>query len=141
MRSYLVVANQTLGGQHVLEKVRELLGSGECRFHILVPATPPTEHLTWTEGGARAIAQDRLERALKAFRNIGAEVTGEVGDPNPMHAILDAVRAQPFDEVILSTLPPGMSRWLRADLPHRVGRAIGYPVTHMIAQPDRVQAR
>jgi hypothetical protein len=61
MRRYLVVANQTLGSNELYEEVRACLASGPCTFHIVVPATPPTEHLTWTEGEAHALARDRLE--------------------------------------------------------------------------------
>lgn len=136
MRSYLVVANQTLGGEHLVEKVRECVGEGPCRFRIVVPATPPQDHLTWTEGHARSLAQARLDEAIARFRRIGAEVDGEVGDPKPMLAILDALQEAEFDEIILSTLPPGPSRWLRQDLPHRVQRAFNLPVTHVVARPE-----
>ena len=91
MRRYLVVANQTLGGEHLTEKVRQCLAEGPCSFHLLVPASPPSDH-AWTEGEARAIAAERLARALEAFGELGAEVDGEVGDPNPMLAVEDALR-------------------------------------------------
>jgi hypothetical protein len=136
MRSYLVSANQTLGGEHLTTKVRECLAAGPCRFHVVVPATPPQQHVVWTEGEARAIAQRRLERALAQFRDLGADANGEVGDANPLLAIADALRRQPFDEIILSTLPPGLSRWLKLDLPHRVESHFRLPVTHVIAEPE-----
>jgi hypothetical protein len=135
-RSYLVVANQTLGGEHLIAKVRECMGVGPCRFHVVVPATPPAEHVTWTEGEARAIAENRLERSLARFRDLGADADGEVGDANPILAIEDALRNEQFDEVILSTLPSGVSRWLRLDLPTRVANHFGLPVTHVIADPE-----
>jgi hypothetical protein len=134
MRRYLVVANQTLGGEHLVEKVREALAAGQCRFHVVVPATPPADHLTWTEGEARAIAERRLDRALDRFRALGAVADGEVGDPSPMQAIGDVLRQESFDEIILSTLPPGASRWLKLDLPHRAERSFNLPVTHVIAE-------
>jgi hypothetical protein len=136
VRRYLVVANRTLGGDALLDKVRELAWHGPCAFHIVVPATPPQDHLTWTEGTARAGAEERLNRALEAFRSIGAQATGEVGDWRPMNAVLDAVREQAFDDVIVSTLPQGVSRWLRQDLPHRISRVIGRPVIHVVATPE-----
>jgi hypothetical protein len=137
MRRYLVVANQTLGGDHLLEKVREIVESEPSVFHIVVPATPPGEHLTYTEGEALAIAQRRLEQGLSRFRDLGVEVDGHVGDPSPLLAIEDALRKDEFDEVILSTLPPGMSRWLKLDLPHRVERSCNLPVTHLIADLEQ----
>lgn len=136
MRRCLVVANQTLGGQNLLTVVRERLAEGPCSFHVLVPATPPPELLTATEGQARAAATRRLAAALERFRSMGAEVTGEVGDHHPMHAMADVLRHQVFDEVILSTLPPGVSRWLHQDLPHRAERMFNLPITHVIAERE-----
>lgn len=136
MRRYLVVANQTLGGDHLEEKVRDCLAAGSARFHILVPATQPQDHAVWTEGEAQALAQKALDKALKRFRELGADADGEVGDDSALEAIADAVRDQEFDEIILSTLPPGVSRWLRQDLPHRVERSFQIPVTHVVGQPE-----
>jgi hypothetical protein len=136
MRRYLVVANQTLGGEHLAEKVRACLAAGPARFHILVPATQPNDHAVWTEGEARAIATRRLERALERFRELGAEAEGEIGDERPLQAIADAVRERSYDEIILSTLPPGLSRWLRQDLPHRVERTFDVEVTHLVGEPE-----
>lgn len=137
MRRYLVVANQTLGGEHLVQRVREYVSTGASVFHIVVPATPPQEHLVWTEGEAQAIARERLERAIGRFRQVGAEADGEVGDPNPLMAIEDVLRHQSFDEIILSTLPSGPSRWLKMDLPARVESHFGLPVTHVVGEPDQ----
>lgn len=134
MRRYLVVANQTLGGEHLKEKVRECLAAGPCEFHILVPATPPAEHLTATEGQARKLAQQRLDAACEEFRAMGATCDGEVGDARPLTAIADVLRHLTFDELILSTLPAGPSRWLKQDLPHWVERTFDLPVTHIVAE-------
>ncbi len=137
MRRYLVVANQTLAGSHLVDAVRERLRTGPCRFHILVPASPVHEHATWVEGEAHGVALERLRRGLERFRQMGAEADGEVGDHRPIDAIGDALRdGGPFDEIIISTLPPGRSRWLKLDLPHRVEAAYGVPVTHVIGQPE-----
>jgi hypothetical protein len=70
---------------------------------------------------------------LKQFADIGAEVTGEVGDARPIAAIADALLRARFDGIILSTLPPGRSEWLRQDLPARVARRFGLPVQHVVA--------
>jgi hypothetical protein len=136
MRRYLVVANQTLGGAHLTEQVTEKLQAGPCRFHVLVPATPPGHFATWTEGEALAVAQERLAAALVRFKEIGAEASGEVGDPDPLQAIGDALREQMFDEIILSTFPLGASRWLKQDLPHRVERTYSIPVTHIVGEVE-----
>jgi hypothetical protein len=136
MQRYLVVANQTLGGEHLIEEVRRRTDSGPCRFHIVVPATPPEELIPWTEGEAIAIAQSRLDRALERFREMDADASGEVGDRNPMLAIEDALRDGQFDGIILSTLPPGISRWLKLDLPSRVVGHFGLPVTHIVGEAE-----
>jgi nucleotide-binding universal stress UspA family protein len=156
-RRYLVVANQTLGGEQLLAKIRECMAAGPCRFYVLVPATP-TDQYRWppplavptTAGGgiladppvaedrqAQAHAQARLGEELARLRRAGAEADGEVGDPDPMRAIEDALDRERFDEVILATLPPGVSRWLRMDLPHRVARGVKLPVTHVVSEAGR----
>lgn len=140
MRRYLVVANQTLGGNALTAAVRARARMEPCTFHLLVPATPPRDH-AWTEGEAREIARERLELALGRFRALGVEVDGEVGDASPMLAVEDVLRGATFDEIILSTLPPGLSRWLRIDLPHRVEAAFGLPVTHVISRPEPARSR
>jgi GABA permease len=137
MRRYLVVANQTLGGEHLLSLLRTLAESPSS-FHVLVPATPPNDHL-WTEAEARAIARQRLDTALERFRAVGLEATGEVGDGRPLQAIDDVLEEQPFDEIVLSTFPPGLSRWLRLDLPHRVEAGYGIPVHHVISAKEHVE--
>ncbi len=136
MRRYLVVANQTLGGEHLAAKAREYVSTGSSLFYVVVPATPSTEHLVWTEGEARSIARERLERAVDRFRQLGAEADGEVGDANPLLAIEDVLRNQSFDEIILSTLPAGPSRWLKLDLPARVQKQFGLPVTHVVGEAE-----
>jgi GABA permease len=136
MRHYLVVANQTLGGEALLSQIREAMSLGACAFHLVVPATPVKDHLTYTEGEARALAEARLHDGLARLRAEGASVTGEVGDASPMQAIADAIRHQPFDEMILSTFPPSISRWVALDLPQRVKRRYDLPVTHVVTAPE-----
>lgn len=136
MHRYLVVANQTLGGRPLADKVRACLAAGPCRFHVLVPATHPHEHATWTEGEAVALAEQRLREALERFRAMGADADGEVGDASPLEAISDVLLWESFDEVILSTFPRGISRWLGQDLLHRVERKFGIPVSHVVAEPE-----
>jgi GABA permease len=138
MRRYLVVANQTLGGGHLLSLLREL-GEKPSTFHVLVPAAPPVEH-PWTEAEASAIARRRLEIALERFRKVGLEVTGEVGDARPLQAIDDVLDRESFDEIVLSTLPPRFSRLLKLDLVHRVEAAYRLPVRHVISARERVEA-
>ena len=133
MRRYLVVSNQTLSGAALAAKVRALLEEGPAEFHIVVPATAPSR-FSWTEGQARAIASERLESALRWFASIGATATGEVADEHPLYAMRDALREREIDEIIISTLPPGMSKWLRQDLPRKAHREFEIPVTHVVGE-------
>jgi hypothetical protein len=131
MRRYLIVANRTLAGNHLVDTVRELNESRPSSFYIVVPATPPQDH-TWTDGEARAIAQQRLDAAIELLARVGVDAEGEVGDERPTYAIQDVLAKREIDEIIVSTLPPGASRWLKRDLPHRIEVEFGLPVTHII---------
>jgi GABA permease len=134
MRRYLVVANQTLLGDSLLGTIRQCLAAGPCQFYLVVPATHVSDHMVWTEGHDRAVAERRLHEALERFRWLGADVGGEVGDANAIEAVGDLLRRDPaFDHVILSTLPPGASRWLGQDLPHRLERAFHLPTTVLVS--------
>jgi hypothetical protein len=133
MRRYLVVANQTLVTKQLEDKLGECLAAGPCRFHVLVPATHARDHLVWTEGHDRTIASQRLTEALARLWELGAEVDGEVGDASPFEAIADVLRRhEQYDEIIISTHPPGISRWLRQDLVHRAMRSFDVPVSHVV---------
>jgi len=108
--------------------------------NVLVPATRSRGGLLWTEGEARAVAARRLAEALARLSVLGLDVDGAVGDADPFLAIGDVLRRGGFAEIILSTLPPGVSRWLGQDLPNRVERAFGLPVHHIIGAPWSVPA-
>jgi hypothetical protein len=136
-RRVLVVANQTACGDELLEVIKRRVRDGSCRFTLLVPATHPAEHGTWTEGSARTLAKGRMEAAMARFRLVGADLDeGVVGDANPVRAIDDVMIERPHDEIILSTLPPGASRWLKLDLPHRVEQRFALPVTTVISERE-----
>lgn len=133
MNDYLVVANQTLGGAELLAELRRRVADGPCRFHIVVPANVNPDAWTHTVDQARAVARERLQDAIGRFGALGAEVDGQVGDERPLDAMRDALRRWPCDEVILSTLPAGASRWLKMDLVSRAARTLPVPVTHVEA--------
>ena len=133
MRRYLVVANRTLLGDPLLARIKECLAVGPCQFHLVVPASHAGDRAMWTEGRDRALAAQRLAEGLERFRALGADTVGEVGDARPIDAIRDVMlHAPPFDEIILSTLPPGLSRWLRQDLPHRIQRTFELPISLVV---------
>lgn len=134
MKDYLVVANQTLGGEHLLRELRQRVEEGPCRFHVVVPANLAGEGWTHTQEQAHFYADTRLREALERFAELGAEVDGQVGDERPLDAMRDALRRWSCDEIILSTLPRGVSRWLGMDLVSRAERAFPIPVTHVEAE-------
>jgi hypothetical protein len=138
MKRYLVVANQTLGGEHLIGLLRERVEQGECEIHVLVPATVDQTHLTSDEETDHTLARRRLDLALERFGELGCKVTGEVGEHLVVDTTLDVLRREHFDEVILSTLPMGVSRWLRLDLVSRVERAVDVPVIHVVGERTEV---
>jgi hypothetical protein len=138
-RRILIVANQTAAGEHLVLAVKRHMQQSPCRFTLLVPASPPPNTATWTEGQSKALATERMEQALKGLRAAGAEIDGVVGDTNPLLAVEDLLRNEPFDEAIVSTLPSNTSKWLRQDLPRRIREEFGIPTTHIVA--DLVQSR
>jgi hypothetical protein len=81
-----------------------------------------------------------MERAVEALRELGVEVQGVVGVDRPMDAVMDALREDHFDEVVVSTLPHGVSHWLHIDLPARVARYSGLPVHHIVGQREERKA-
>lgn len=137
MQRILVVANLTLGGEQLLATLRDRAQQGPLSVHVVVPARP--EPNTWFESEEEQVAhaRRRLQAALERFGALdGVEVSGEVGDERPIEAIGDALRrlGVEFDEIIVSTLPPGPSRWLGMDLPRRVQRSWDVPVTHVVGE-------
>ena len=134
MRRYLVVANQTLGGPKLADKLRECMSAGPCRFYLVVPATPTSQFLepisqplslAAVDGGggmlpdyrkiAEVVARRRLDQELARLREAGAEADGEVGDSRPLHAIRDRLKlwAASVEEPAHSL----GSRWTRSSCP------------------------
>jgi hypothetical protein len=137
----LVVANRTAGSPELLEALKERASRGEVKFHLLVPATP--HGVAWAadmHSGATEAESD-VKAFVERLRAEGVEVDdGKVGDPDPVAAVEDAVNFKDFDEIIVSTLPKHLSKWLRLDLPHRVEHATGKPVTHVTASSEKAEA-
>lgn len=133
MPSYLIVANQTLSSPTLAAAVEERAAAGDARFYVVVPATPVPHGLTWNEQEAIAAAQARLVAVLDRLRALGAVATGEVGSEDPIAAARDVLRTVEVEEIILSTLPSGISRWLGQDVPARLRRGVSVPVTVVIA--------
>jgi hypothetical protein len=123
--SLLVVANVTAESDELIDCLRERAAEGGCRFTLIMPATGT---------GAR----ERLDAALERMREAGLDnVEGSVGDPDPVVAVMEVWNPMKFDEVIVSTLPTGSSRWLGLDLPHRLEKLTSVPVRHVVSKPHR----
>jgi len=132
---YLVVAHQTLGGEQLMDEVRRRVVSGPSSFFVLVPTIPnPVGSTEEAERRATLTAQSRLHQALDQFRAEKTDARGDIGDPDPLTAIDVVLAEEAFDEIIISTLPSGLSRWLGMDLPHRVERKFKLPVTTITAK-------
>jgi hypothetical protein len=129
------VANQTLASPTLAAAVAQRVNAGETRFHVVVPRTPIQHGLTWDEDEAESAAQQRLDQVLDRLRSMGVPATGEVGSKDPVDAVHDALRTHVADEIILSTLPMGVSRWLGQDVPSKLRRSVEIPVEVVIA-PD-----
>ena len=140
MRSYLVVGNQTLDSPELADAVAERIAAGPATFHVVVPATPVQKGLTWDEDEARAAAEDRLAASIARLRETGATVSGEIGHRDPIEATEDALRGRAVDEILLSTLPTGMSRWLGQDVPTRLKGSVLVPVTVVTTKRATVDA-
>lgn len=147
MPTYLVIANQTLGGRRLTDELRQRIDDGNAKFHVVVPMTRPENHATnWSIEGmhhmepapppdddaaerARQQSERRLNDLIRRVEEAGGEADGELGDPDPLVAAEEALERYPADEVIVSTLPAGMSRWLKMDLASRLDRRVDVPVT------------
>lgn len=142
MALYLIVANQTIGGEQLTAKLDELATAGSAAFRFLVPVTdaegahqwdyPPIDRLIPDAHQiARVLAEARLEHELARLRRSGIEASGEVVDAQPVERAQDVLHEGHFDGVVVSTLPRRLSRWLIRDLPHRIASVAGVPVTHV----------
>ncbi len=158
MSRFLVVANQTIGGSELMDEIRRRIASGPSSFYVLVPATTATSTAyakvmasgdtgpspSATAGfaandeamahRAETISRSRLGQLINQIRDQGAEAEGDVGPADPIKAIEEVIALGGFDEIIISTLPAGASRWLRLDVPNRAKRKFKIPVTTVTAK-------
>ncbi|MGH2912143.1 MAG: hypothetical protein ACRDJ3_06675 [Solirubrobacteraceae bacterium] len=132
MREVLVIANRTLGGEKLLDTVRERAAAGDVTFRLVVPQTKPSAGLVIYDEAVRESAQVRVDLAMSLLATEGIAASGEMGDPDPFLATMDAIAARRPNEVILSTHPATQSGWLRRDLIERIENASGLPVQHIV---------
>ncbi|MFT3855383.1 MAG: chloride channel protein [Ilumatobacteraceae bacterium] len=142
VRTYLIVANQTLASDELAAAVGERIAGGEARFYVVVPATPVHDLYgsmlralgePVNADQSRAVAAQRLAAELERIRAAGGEADGEIGDADPLVAVAAALGGRHVDEIVVSTLPDHLSRWLRVDLPRRVANTFDRPVTHVVS--------
>jgi hypothetical protein len=130
----LVVANRTAATPALIDAVRARAAKSPARFTLLVPnAARGLHRVVDPEDQSSDEAEQTLELALPLLAQAaGSEVEGMVGDPEPLAAIQDAINVHGFDEIIISTLPTRVSRWLKLDLPSKCA-GLGLPVTTVTA--------
>jgi hypothetical protein len=130
----LVVANRTAESPELLEALKKRAEQGDCEFTLLVPSTP--QGLAWAADmhSGEEEAEGHREGFLRGLRDQGLNMKdAKVGDQDPLAALADECNTTSYDELIVSTLPLHMSKWLKLDLPHKAGHATGLPVTHVVA--------
>lgn len=135
-RSVLVVANQTAASDELIDCLRQRKEKGACSFHLIVPTRP------WSPDSpsGRDDAGEALEAALGRMHAAGLEAEGEIGDSDPVTAVHEAWDPRRFDEIVVSTLPTGSSRWLESGVPRRLERLCDVSVEHVVARPRREHA-
>jgi hypothetical protein len=138
MTEILVVANRTLGGEKLLDLARSRAQAvQDVSFRLVVPQSKPSAGLVVYDEAVRESAQIRVDLALTRAAQEGIRASGEVGDPDPFLATMDAIALRRPDEVIVSTHPATQSGWLRRDLIERIHNASGLPVEHVVTDLDR----
>ncbi len=123
----LVVANETLLGDPLLDRIRERAREGPASFLIVCPQSDPAR-------GEHPEAERRLRTALSILRSEGLEAHGQVAHPDPFVAAMEAIEDERTDEIIVSTFPGERSGWLRRDLVGRLRAATELPVQHVVVE-------
>jgi hypothetical protein len=122
----LVIANETVVGDHLLTRIKERAAGGSASFLIVSPQSDPSR-------SSHPDAERRLRRAVAELRGAGIDAHGQVAHPDPFTAAQEAIREERVDEIIVSTFAPERSGWLRRDLVERLRAETGLPVEHLIA--------
>ena len=137
MSEILVVANETIGGRRLREVLEQKARvNPSLLVRLVIPQSRPRRGSVIYLDSVRDAAQVRLDLALGLLEDAGFEVTGEIGDSDAFNATMDAIGERKPDEIVISTLAPTASGWLRRDLVERVAEASGIPVQHVISEID-----
>src|SRR4051812_24051272 len=141
----LVVANHTADSDELVEELRERAAREPMGVTLVVPAVP--RGLAWAADmySGAAEAEKRLRSAQERLREAGVDLDdARVGSPDPLAAVCDAIHFGHYDEIVVSTLPRHVSRWLKCALPRRIARVPGVPVSHVVSgrqAPSRFRRR
>jgi hypothetical protein len=136
MKRILVVANETVAGQPLIDAVRERAAGDQVDVHVICPQNQPRHGYVIYESMVRDAAENRLQMTIALLREADIEADGEVMDPDPYAAVMDALGEAEYDEIIISTHPETRSGWLREGLVDRVRRAARRPVEHVVVDLD-----
>jgi hypothetical protein len=144
MSRYMLVANQTVESEELRQAALRIASDDRtAEFTLVVPATRVVRGLMWDEVETKAVAQSRLEAGMRLLRSAGCNVVeGRVGDEDPVLAIEDELRRRRYGGIVISTLPPGVSRWLKLDIVSRIQRRLPPErlVVHVVSNPTTVSA-
>lgn len=135
-RRILVVANETVGGRALIDAVRRRADDGPLAVRVICPQNQPSHGYVVYDESVRAAAENRLRLTLAQLREVGIDAVGEVMDPDPYSATMDALAENGYDEIIISTHPETRSGWLRRDLIDRVRESTELPVEHVVVDLD-----
>jgi hypothetical protein len=136
MKRILVVANETVAGKPLIDAVKRHADGDGVQVHVISPQNQPKHGYVVYDEHVRDAAKNRLDITLALLREAGVEADGEVMDPDPYSAVMDALGEQDYDEIIVSTHPETRSGWLRQGLVDRVQRAARRPVEHVVVDLD-----
>jgi len=132
MPNVLVVANRTAESEELQQALRDRAAKGDSpKFTLVVPSAHGLAKAANPDEEAPD-AQKHVDNSVARLREAGLDVDGRLGDPDPVAAVQDAHNTGSFDELIVSTLPTHLSKWLRVDLPRKAAHATGLPVTHVV---------
>jgi hypothetical protein len=128
----LVIANETVGGRALRDRIREAAEGGAEVLLVSPALNSRLRHWASDEDEARLAAQNRIDASLARLRSDGIEARGQVGDSEPLQAMEDALRTFGANEIIISTHPPGRSNWLEQDLVEKARERFAVPITHVV---------
>jgi hypothetical protein len=138
----LVVANETVGGEALLDEIRDRCRNRQSEILVITPALPTSRASHWASDTDEAteLARQRMELSLLAIRDLGLKAKGEIGDSDPNVAIEDALGVFAADEIVISTHPPERSRWLERGVVARAREQIDLPIAHVVVDLTREHA-